>query len=985
MITSTLPSKVVVNWYKEKELMTDKGESIPYLVIPSDYDTFLGIPLLPVAEPDFTCSFYLFSTYTPGQVISKQFIERGELHLKLTLKLPQETATEPVFFHKAQIRLINNRLRGVLGVSLLKAGVNPSFTLSAVLDPDSCDQFHRIIRDQSSALHLSVTITFYVKELNQFKSIESVQPLSKVVRLIGLIKEELSGKIKIKYFDHASSRYIPVPELFQTDPLKKKKRGIKSPEMFIANKGIVATNHATLQPASTLAATSLVNSPILSSSAIALHKLDDITFVEVPQTLPLVEDEQQRWFPDLTNSTTYWAVPVFELMVPNLTDDPTVSPFRFLFRTIGMDQEGKPVLEGEVTFTLRFFLSEEIKKEILNTNSRANIKLIDTNNISISIEIPFIQGNQLITSTLITEEFIRKQDCLMATFRMSNDWIRICYGVLSALNPVSEKKLKINLAYSFTGMSKKVDKFDSLIFNQQIFKIAALPVLTKSLIAQQNITNQPPALSYFNASEKRLSLANGQSIYFNDFQKPREKSDKLTGRLSTMALSKINEPAIYKETLLPIANSQKIDKINKHTKYIKQSFLRKDKLEGSFECTKFGDFYQEENSDGTIASIGCKEPYKLGELRFSLYVPLTEISDPDFKVYRSTQIPNRFLIVPRRFVITRFEPDRRTLAFSPCLRLYSTIDAVNLERSRCVLDCTLAPDIDRFKLEDLHFRLSQFTSYTPYVSFPGEIEHTEVYQWGIPANLTESIETFSLGAYIRMVLGAKIEGVLTLHSLLKTVGLPGKVIFTLPDASTFEAELMISLESIKGPFINGALIKEKLDSTLSLKNGLNQRLQLTEIHTYNNYEDKIVMPVEKSLEGGEAFSMSIDPKRIHVPHYTVDIVPEDLSETRQYLEDIECQVIFVTAIDFAALGIKNLNIQFGLSAQSLHETKLNKDKTVAEEMIIMPLTHFFDQREIQYFISVEKENGEVLQATWKTVSLIEGNIINITTSLIQTS
>lgn len=981
MVTSTLQSKVALDWYAEKETMTRQGVSVPYLVIGSDDTSILGVPLLPVAEEPLHCSFYLKNTYLPGQLISRDIIQGGDLEMNVALDLPEQAGIESVFFHKVCISLINKTTDKVLTKTRLKAGRSPAFKISAFLDEDACDQYYRMIRGLPSALHLLIEMTFYVDQIKRLKTLESLQPLSRVFQQGGIEKDIFFKNLEVKNYDPLTKRFVKVTT-FQTDPEKRKKDAPPRPPLFAARANKIASNHANLQPVSYLTAAHLLNSPSITATASTLNSIDNLTLIAVAESLPLVDNEEKRWFRDHTNKNLFWALPQFEVVNPKPNDDPLLSPFRFLFRTLGMDLNGKPVLEGEITFSILASIPDEISNEIRQTNAHATIKMIDTRNISVSLEIPFFNdNNQLTTSTLITEEIRWNQDTLVTTFRMSNEWVRLSYGILSAQNAPGETRLKINLAYTFEGMGQKLPAINTLLLNQNIFKIAALPLMAKKT------RSKPPALTYFDMESRTLVEEGGRRVEYLDQQKPKARSmARVVGRISNAGFSRITQPAMNKLTLLPVAYSTKIDQLVAETKYVKRSFLRKERMALEFDCTQFGAFYEEEDSHGEIKSVGCKEPYKLGEVRFSLYVPLNDIQDDDFKVYQSTQIPNRFLVVPRRYVITRFEPQRTDVAFQPCLQLYSTIDAENLDRSRCILDATLAPDIDRFKLEDLHFQLSQFTAYTPYISFPGEVEHSEIYNWAIPGSLTEDIESFSLGSFVRMVLTAKIEGVLTINSLLNSIGLSGKVTFTLPDESIYTSDLIISLETVKGPFINGALIAERRNGSLSLTNGLKQSIQLTELHAYKNYEDKIIIPVEKTLAGGEGLSIEIDHERIHVAQYVVEASSEALSEIRQYLEDIECQVLFVTNIDFEKEKINKLLISFGLSQQDLQQTTLGKNKTVAEQLLVMPLTDFFDQRQIEYAVTTEKANGDSVQSEWRTVSLAdEGNIINITTSIIQTS
>ena len=976
MVTSTLESKVALNWYEKKEWLTGQGIQVPYLVMSSDDTSTLGIPLLPLAEAPFKCSFFLKSSVFKGQKLSHEQIEYGHLEIQVQLNLPEDAKLETVFFHSAQITLVNKLSNSILARSRTRAGTAPRFELAAHLDGSASEQYHRILDRMPSALHVVVRMTFYVPALQRLKSIESVQPLSQVFQVAGFSTDELRANVTLNYYDPLTKSFSRGLAALQNDPLKRRRSGSARQPVFTVKSNVVSSNHAVLQPVNHLSAANLVHSPAVGLNAVALNRIENLSLAVAMQNLPLVDDEKSTWFKDNGDKSLFWVVPEFTLLKPPLNDDPLVSPFRFLFRTLGMDSNGKPVLEGEILFTMRAVVPETVKNEILRNNAHAKIRMIDTRSISINMLIPFINArNELVTTSIVTEEFRWNQDMLVATFRLSNEWIRLAYGVLSVPAAEAEKRLTISLAYSFDGMGPKLPALNLMLLNQNIFKIAALPLVTKKT------KSRPTADRYFNVETKTLTDENGRTIAFADYKKPRSRVVKpVLGNFSSLNAPTITQPAINKLSLLPLANQNKINKLANEQKYVRRTFLKRETIEADFDCTKYGSFYQERNNDGDIASIGCKEPYRLGEIRFSLYTLLTEIDDDDFRVYQSTQIPNRFLVVPMRYVITRYEPQREEMAFEPCLRLYSTVDAEDLQRSRCILDASLAPDIDRFQLEDLHFRLSQFTSYTPYISFPGEVEHTETYTWGIPGSLVEDVDSFSLGAFIRMVMSAKIEGVLTIHSMLKSTGLSGKVTFEFPDGSSYSSDLLISLESIRGPFINGALLTEKTDSSLSLQNGLMHRLQLTEIHAYKNYEDKITIPVEKTLGSGEVFTINIDTDRIHVPQYVVESTTEALSEVRQYMEDIECQVLFVTSIEFAKEKLKALHIQFGLTQAETYQTTLDKEKTVTEQLLIMPLSDFFDQRQVEYRVTAEHEDGSSKQGDWRTASLAEGNIINITTS-----
>ena len=101
MVTSTLESKVALNWYEKKEWMSGQGTRVPYLVIGSDDTSTLGIPLLPLAETPFKCSLFLKRSVFQGEELSHEQIEYGDLELNVQLTLPDDIKLDTVFFHQA--------------------------------------------------------------------------------------------------------------------------------------------------------------------------------------------------------------------------------------------------------------------------------------------------------------------------------------------------------------------------------------------------------------------------------------------------------------------------------------------------------------------------------------------------------------------------------------------------------------------------------------------------------------------------------------------------------------------------------------------------------------------------------------------------------------------------------------------------------------------------------------------------------------------
>ncbi|HEU5145793.1 MAG TPA: hypothetical protein VFT90_03725, partial [Chryseosolibacter sp.] len=353
MVTSTLESKVALNWYEKKEWMTGQGTGVPYLVIGSDETPTLGIPLLPLAEAPFKCSLFLKSSVFQGERLSHEQVEHGDLEINVELNLPEDTQLETVFFHNAQISLVNKVSDNVLATSRTRAGIAPQFHLAAHLDASASEQYLRMLEGIPSALHLMVRTTFYVPAVQRLKSIESTQPLSLVRQAAGFTTDELWANLTLNSYDPLTKNFSRGLAAIQSDPVRRRKSGGPRQPVFAVKNNVVSSNHAALQPVNHLSAVNLVHSPAVGLNAVALNRIENLSLVIAVQNLPLVDDEKAKWFKDQADKNLFWAVPEFTLVKPPLNNDPLVSPFRFLFRTLGMDPNGKPVLEGEILFTLR--------------------------------------------------------------------------------------------------------------------------------------------------------------------------------------------------------------------------------------------------------------------------------------------------------------------------------------------------------------------------------------------------------------------------------------------------------------------------------------------------------------------------------------------------------------------------------------------------------------------------------------------------------
>jgi hypothetical protein len=954
-------SSAAGHWFLEKSVLTREGTSFPYLVIDpaSTQPRSLPLSFSFISQPEV--HYYLSSE--PGGRVTMEDVLVAVINCDLNLDVPENVNEPRIAFLRGHAEILHYPDNRVLGKTNLEKEPSHNVHLRAEIPANLCDSLSHAFQGNDSSLHVRLKVSFYVESIGDVKSMEIVQPFSKLMQL---------SEVEVKEFYYVfnpethSFDNAPTTQRFTPDKTRlKEDRGV----MVRGNK--IGSNIQLMHPVANFSLASVAHSPTVNLTNASLIKLDNVLLQSIKPGLPLVEQIDKLWFKDTQKKHTYWALPSLRLKLPLPDESSANSPFRFIFHKLGLGKDGKPVLEGEILLTIEIHASDSVKQEIKREDTKAKILQVQPSNYKVTLSVPFINENGEVKKSLIdTQEINREGDDIKTTFRLTNEWVKLCYGALSLAGELQGEDVEILVTYEFEGMGKKPLVYTQLLLNAQVMKLSALPI-TKRAIRNQK--------TYFNSATRKLVMENGQEIVFND----KEKIPENSGNRRTLASNKLANLNVASLNLLPAVNVSKVDHITADKEYVKRSFLKTDKLVASIPCEQFGSFYLEEDHSGSRESVGCKEPYTLGEVRFRLFSELPGLANSFFRVYQSTQVPNRFLVVPRRYVVTRYEPGVEDAAFTPCLRLYSSIDAEDLDRSLCLLDGTLAPDIPDYEIGKLRHMLSRYSLHAPEIVYPGQTEHEEEFQWSVPGELSQSVESFSLGEFIRFSMSAGIEKTLILHALLEDQGLSGVIQFKMPDDTNFSAVLNVALSTIRGPFIHGALKSESKNGKMSYSNELSFPVVLTLLHEYSA-EDHTMEAVERELAPKASHEIATSEGKNYIMEYKEKSTEEKLEETRVYLEDIECQVIFTTGIDFQDAGIDHLEIHYSLPGEEKRVLRLAPDDPVKEGFLLMPLTDFLRERKVEYQIHIKKSGtGDPEIRPLREVSLIEeGNIINITTSLL---
>ena len=237
---------------------------------------------------------------------------------------------------------------------------------------------------------------------------------------------------------------------------------------------------------------------------------------------------------------------------------------------------------------------------------------------------------------------------------------------------------------------------------------------------------------------------------------------------------------------------------------------RSQSLDAFVPCSTFGTLYVEEGDPdkGEAAKpIGCLDAWTLGQLKLRLYEPLdVDLGFPTRPISsiarrRSGSVPGP----PKAYTVTRYEPSDWH-GSRPALYLYSNVDAVHPEKTSCILTGTLRRALTPADRRTLLDALSSKVHVSPVLEWPTDLAAEPQFSWALPGGPMQiASSAVQTPEGFQFSLGASVDHILTLKSLVETSGVTGSVAFRLADGSALQSTLLIDLSRIDGPWEAGAV------------------------------------------------------------------------------------------------------------------------------------------------------------------------------------
>jgi hypothetical protein len=207
------------------------------------------------------------------------------------------------------------------------------------------------------------------------------------------------------------------------------------------------------------------------------------------------------------------------------------------------------------------------------------------------------------------------------------------------------------------------------------------------------------------------------------------------------------------------------------------------------------------------------------------------------------------------------------------------------------------------------------------------------------------------------------------------------------DKTDYAVNLDPDTVNIAGPWENGPLEIKKGNNTVTFINGTERTVLLNKvIRSDADDKDLETFSINKNLLPGESVSVSTTNTRDNfIPDCIAEPTAVDLEENWVFIDDLYCQVIFSTDIDFGQRRIDGIDIEASFADNPLKafSGRLTPGNPVAEFENYISLTKIAGPRMISFRIrTVASDNVSEFSRLKQWSVKEQGNIINITSDFL---
>jgi hypothetical protein len=706
-------------------------------------------------------------------------------------------------------------------------------------------------------------------------------------------------------------------------------------------------------------------------------------------SLPIVDDPATPLWADNANAGRFWYAPDFHLDSANPAADPDSSTYQFTFKETGHDDQGRPVLEGEVLFTVVRGIGAETRAA-LEARSNPRADAVPTNGLSASLVLPVRDDTGQLRQVNLGGTIQDKGATIEVRVPLQNNYLRVAYGDL-AIAGFQPNNTQLTFAYTFDAMVPSQTLGLQL---QYVGKLQMIPV-ARSHAAAKEFGDIP----YIDAA--RVAYRSPVADLLYQREAPARDAEVEAPSTAARGVALATAPVLHAVSLnshMPIAVAAPFHPELTDAVHLHQMVAERQRVRGSvgrviamdalFPCNTLGAFYRQDLGDRQ-AAVGCQSTLSLGQTDLKMFELIDDaaVTSPHYKVYRSLSQPGHFLILPTEFRITRYASTEAERAYRPAIYMYSSLDAEDAANNRCVIMASLQPHLPTWVRKNLTVKLAAL-HHQPVVQFICEIDSEVSYTWSLDGGAS-TIEPGAAKLWdgFQVTLSSDLTGGLQMQAILRHGGIAAEAQFKLQDGTKLSSTLNLNLADLTGPWASGPIETIVNGMQATVTNHIERHVNVSDIDIYGAEGQYQQVPVESLL--APAGSVSVDLPFTAVEAYPLyEVQPgaaEELSEVSSFVEDIHTNVVFVNLINYANHDLQRLDVKARLKEATGSETtvEVSEDDPVGEADFTVPLTTYLGPRTLQFQATKIDTGGHAMDTSWLEWDLgARGNVVSLTWDLI---
>lgn len=692
--------------------------------------------------------------------------------------------------------------------------------------------------------------------------------------------------------------------------------------------------------------------------------------LEIPtQRLPLYTEPAAPFWVDAVDSSAAWYPPSFVPLIPKASDDPRTAAYTFEFSRSGITL-GSGGTQAALTATVRITVDEQMSaptKQALTSAGSPSPQPLPLNNLSVSLEISYRRPG---SASPVTQRFpgtvTPDGTRLTVSVSLLDDWVRLAYSALAYPPASGCPAPRLIIDYAFT-----VYQWVPVGGIQTVYggKIAQLAAVASRDELPPNVT-QPTLIQH-----DHIVVAPRSYVQYRQ-EGPRTKG--LPAGAGTV-------PLHLPDASIAIDRPQLVSLIHPFParRLLTRSIVREETVDLQFPCASLGALYLQVAGDGvTKTAVGCQDALTLGETGARAFEEIVPLRTSTYRVYRSLQQPGRFLVVPAAYRVGRYASSEGPKAFRPIILLYGLLDD-DPTKNRYVLAATLIADISPYQRALLQDALRALTprGSMPTVTLPSDpfVGAGITFAWTVPEGMDQPDALNVLDTFTVM-LSMPMDQAALLSAMINHSAIQGKVTFTLPDGTDFDAALIID-GNVVGPPDTGPVTAELAGSTITLTNHTQQAMNVTDVATMNGSGTVTIAHADTPLAPGATFSLPAVPTATGAVASATAAEHPTLDELDVFVEDVTMTVTFINQVNFANHGLTALAVQAHLSGSGNGQEASLPEGATATMNFTLPITAYLTQHTLQYALRKTSASGTTLTA-WRDWDLNKGAVIGITADLL---